>query len=81
MSLKLVKRIRELPIEAFGVAPEDESISPTKAIQFALSIDDHYDMREFLRMWTEGQWRELRKQWPTIDTTGRAPSPFDESES
>jgi hypothetical protein len=33
------------------------------AIQFALSIDDHYDMREFLNGWNEGdtsEWPEFR---------------------
>lgn len=46
-------------------AANELPISASDAIAFALDkIDDHYEMKDFLRMWSYGQWDELRTEWP-----------------
>lgn len=61
-------------LNAKGVAFEQEymaiesvrpPISAAQAIAFAVeSIDDFYNMHEFLKMWDYGQWDDLRREFP-----------------
>ena len=34
-----------------------------EAMTFALTIEDHYDLREFLKAWNEGDWATLQEEW------------------
>lgn len=34
-----------------------------QAIKFALTIDDHFDMREFLKAWMDGSLRNDADEW------------------
>lgn len=42
-----------------------------RAIRFALNIDDHYNMREFLDGWTHGDTSE----WPEFAAGKEGPDP------
>ena len=50
---------------------------PVAAIMFAQTIDDHFDMREFLHAWTIGDVAELAEEWPefTGDRDDKAKDP------
>lgn len=37
---------------------------PVEAIQFALSLDDDHDAKNFLEMWNEGRWDKIDREFP-----------------
>lgn len=38
--------------------------SEANALKFALAIKDHYEMRDFLTDFSEGNWAEIQSVWP-----------------
>lgn len=44
-----------------------EAIDSVAAIEFATTIDDHFDRLEWLKMWLKGEWRQMREEWPEFD--------------
>lgn len=45
---------------------------PLTAIEYALKIDDHYDLREFLKDWNEGVWWPEYVEWVKKNKMGRS---------
>lgn len=48
---------------AQGNAPVN-AISAVDAILFAIQIDDHFDRLQWLTNWRDGEWGEMRRNYP-----------------
>lgn len=59
-----------------GQQPDESDVAYAwRVIQFALTIDDHYDARTFLEAATEGNGDTL-KEWPEFMQGDERPIPF-----
>jgi hypothetical protein len=44
-----------------------EAIDSAAAIEFACTIEDHFDRLEWLKMWVHGEWRQMRAEYPEFE--------------